>query len=222
MVRKLVFYRARRGLFGLALIALGVGAFRNVQRAHAQGPTAEGSSVVLQEVVTKADNTKVLSAVYKYATRADGSSAFIGIRDTSTAEAPVRMLQLASGSQGYISDARQQKYMAPLSAEANPAAPPNLRKPSSLCSRGSATFKESAVGEEQISGYRAEKVVWGSRTAWYALDYGCALVQEHFEFSDGQKSDKYLVLLRPGEPDSSLFSVPSSYTDVPQSAFTNP
>jgi hypothetical protein len=222
-MRNLLITRVWRGLFWLVLVIVGVAVFRNVQRAHAQDSIVSGSSVVLQEVVTKAGGTKVLSAMYTFATRGDGSSAFVGIHDPSSAEAPVRIIQLASGSQGMISDSKQQKYVTNLSAEANPALQQNVRNPSSLCLITLANYKESALGQEQVSGYRAEKISGaGNITSWYAVDYGCALVKQHAAWSGGGSTDKYLVMLRPGEPDSSLFTVPASYTDVPKTAFLNP
>jgi hypothetical protein len=212
---------AFRGLLSLTLAALAFGVFHNLQRARAQGQVVEGSSVVLQEVVTKTDGTASLSALYKYATRGDGSAAFSWTSNPSDVQAPLRIVRLASGVQGYLSDARRQKCMTPLTAEANPAAPRNIRTASSRCSLAAGNYKESALAEERISGYRAEKVLAGNHTAWYALDYGCALVKEHFDWGNGAMSDKYLILLRPGEPEDALFSVPPGYADVPASAFAH-
>ncbi len=177
----------------------------------------DGSSVVLREVISKADGSKMLGAVYHFATRSDGSSVFVGTHDPASVEAPVRMIRFASGSQGYISDAKRQKHIYALAANGNPAAPQNLRVPSSSCTLASAG--ETASGEEEIGEYRAEKVAGKGRSSWYALDFGCALVKEHLDWGDGSTSDKYLVMLRPGEPERWLFEVPSAYKDVPRSAF---
>lgn len=160
-----------------------------------------------------------MSAIYTFATRGDGSTAFIGYSNPSAAESPVRIVRLASGLQGYISDSRQQKAMSPLPPASRPGTSGNLRTLSTNCISGAAAGMETASGVEPVSGYRSEKIVMGNRTSWYALDYGCALVQEHFDWPDGKKVDKHLVLLRPGEPDASLFAVPAGYADVPESAF---
>jgi hypothetical protein len=222
MKNKLMFRRAGRVLFWVALAALGVGLIRNIERAHAQSQLVDGSSVVLQEVITKPDGSKMLGPIYKFATRSDGSSAVVGTNyNPSSVEAPIRLVRLASGLMACVSDAKQQKTTFPISSAAgNPASPNNLRVPSSRCVMGASNGKEAAVGEEQVSGYRAEKITMDNRTSWYALDFGCALVRERFVWPDGSQSNKHLVLLRPGEPDGSLFEVPSSYASVPLSALT--
>lgn len=98
--------------------------------------------MVLQEVVTKADGTRLLAPVYEFATRSDGSSVFLGIQDASSAEAPVRIIQFASGVQGMISYAKRQKYLTRLSPEANRGVGQNVRKPSSRCSIQAASYRD--------------------------------------------------------------------------------
>jgi len=166
-------------------------------------------------VVTKPDGSRIMAPVYHFATRSDGSTVFVSIRSASTAQAPIRILQLATGFRGYVSDANQQKYMKASVA----LSPQDVRAPSSLCKIGG---QESAISQEQISGFRAEKVSIGNITSWYSLDHGCALVKQHVDWGDGGMTDKYLVILSPGEPDASLFSVPSNYADVPESTFLQP
>jgi hypothetical protein len=45
------------------------------------------------------------------------------------------------------------------------------------------------------------------------------LVNEHFDWEDGSKTGKYLLMLRAGEPESSLFAFPRDYAGVPKSSF---
>ena len=217
MTQKQMLSRTLTGLFWITLVVLGAMSVRNIQRTHAEDRVVDASSVVLREVITKTDGTKMPGPIYTFATRSDGSAVFKGITNQASPEEPVRMIRLASGSLGYISDAKRQKYLRPMPADANPASPQNVRRPTSLCTMPS--IRESALREEQISGYRAERVSMGNRTSWYAMDFGCALVKEHFDWEDGSKTDKYLLMLRAGEPETSLFTVPSDYADVPKSTF---
>ena len=209
--------RIKRPLFWSIAAVLLIGVFRNVQHAKAQDHVVDGSTSVLQEVITRADGSRMMSVLYKFATDTDGSSAMVATRNTATLDEPVRIVRLASGIQGYVSDVQHRKAVRPLGTEARPNLVQNARVPSNRCVVTSGN--ESDGGEEQISGYKSEKVGAGNRTSWYSLDYGCALLKEHFDWSDGGRSDKYLILLRPGTPESSLFDVPASYTDVPESAF---
>ena len=98
-----------------------------------------------------------------------------------------------------------------------------LRDPDSKCLLSMAgppmTFpsQDVFVGEETVAGYRTAKITAGIITSWYALDYGCALVKDRWEFSATEVSEKELVALIAGEPDPSLFNVPAHYREVPPS-----
>jgi len=76
---------------------------------------------------------------------------------------------------------------------------------------------ETFLGEEIIAGYRTAKIADGLTTSWHALDYGCALVKDRWEFSATEVSEKELVALVAGEPDAALFDVPAHYREVPPS-----
>jgi hypothetical protein len=76
---------------------------------------------------------------------------------------------------------------------------------------------EVFLGEERIAGYRAAKITNGTITSWHALDYGCALVRQRWEFGGPEVSEKELVSLVPGEPDPDLFAVAPHYREVPPS-----
>ena len=79
------------------------------------------------------------------------------------------------------------------------------------------SMPETFAGEETIAGYRTAKIVSNVITAWYALDYGCALVKDRWGFTTGEVSEKELVALIPGEPDGALFAVPADAREVPPS-----
>src|SRR5213078_4150990 len=76
---------------------------------------------------------------------------------------------------------------------------------------------ENLLGEETINGYRTVKVNRGIITEWHALDYGCALVKDRWEFSANEITEKQLVAITAGEPDPHLFEVSGDYREVPPS-----
>ena len=72
------------------------------------------------------------------------------------------------------------------------------------------SMTETFAGEETVAGYRTAKVASNVITAWYALDYGCALVKDRWGFETGEVSEKELVALTGGEPNPALFEVPAN------------
>jgi hypothetical protein len=76
---------------------------------------------------------------------------------------------------------------------------------------------ETFVSEETVAGYRTAKVVSDVITAWYALEYGCALVKDRWGFETGEVSEKQLVALTGGEPNPALFEIPGNAAEVPPS-----
>lgn len=199
---------------GVGAIVLSFGIARNLQLVRAQSHIVDGVSVVLQEVLTYPDGTKKLSGNYHYATNTDGSWTFVPGVTPENVEDPVRIVQLSSGEQGYVSDNHRQRYIKKGNGSYG-----TFRLPSAKCVAPAG--KESPAGEEWVSGYRTEKIVMGSLTSWYALDYSCGLVKSHADWSDGGKTDQYLLLLSPGAPDQKLFAVPADYADVPMKTFTH-
>lgn len=76
--------------------------------------------------------------------------------------------------------------------------------------------RRQVVGRELIHGYRSVKIenVRNRDTYWYALDYGCAMVQNHSEFEGGSEDNQRLVSLVRGDPDPALFAISESYMEV--------
>ena len=81
---------------------------------------------------------------------------------------------------------------------------------------------ETFLGEETIGGYQTVKIGSGIVTEWRALDYGCALVKDRWDFSPTEFTEKELVALVGGEPDAALFDVPVKYREVPPSEGMRP
>jgi len=73
---------------------------------------------------------------------------------------------------------------------------------------------ETEVGEETVAGYRTVKIMNNNVTAWYALDYGCAMVKDRWDFGGKEFTEKYLISLIGGEPDAALFDVPATAREV--------
>ena len=69
---------------------------------------------------------------------------------------------------------------------------------------------ENILGEEWISGYKTVKVSTNDTTWWFAIDHGCAMVKSRMDFGAKGVSEKHLVSLIPGEPDTALFQIPST------------
>ena len=84
------------------------------------------------------------------------------------------------------------------------------------------TAGETFQGEETIAGYRTAKIASDIITEWRALDYGCALVKDRWDFGPTEFTEKELVALVGGEPDAALFDVPANYREVPPSEGMRP
>lgn len=198
--------RYRRFAYWFVMIALIVGIGTNVvRRVRAQSHST--ATTVLTEVVTRANGEIHGSLTYVYAVRADGSQTMIASAPVSHPNFENRLIDLASGEHIAVQDTRRLKSTLPpsLSFAGRPR-----RDPNSNC----AVNGEPLLGLQNIGPFRSMGIGRAGHKAWYALDYGCALVGERFEFSDGAVSEKRLVTLFPGEPDPSLFMVPLSYTEV--------
>ena len=72
-------------------------------------------------------------------------------------------------------------------------------------------------GQDSIGGHRAFRLVntasKRTMTVWYALDAGCALLQQRFEHETGV-TEQSLAALIPGEPDAAHFQIPASFQEV--------
>ncbi len=210
--------------FWVLVIALAVNAFRIHEptlRAALLPPKVVPYTAVLQEFHLQPDGTAVPSVMYTYAMRGDGSRA-----DEVTSNNPAnpasteRILDFSSGKKMYIFYPQQLK-----STMFDPAkfrAAYWLRDSGSNCLLPGLTPAENPAGEDVVNGYRAVKLVSGSTTQWFALDYGCALIKARAEWADGQISEKRLVALIPGEPSPSLFEDPAGIHEVPPSRWLSP
>jgi len=123
------------------------------------------------------------------------------------------MLFFASGDRVDIQDTRKLVCTKPALRGAPGVAVSYRRNPTANCM----TDGETALGPQTIGKYRAMGITSPGHKIWYALDHGCAMVRERFEFADGVVSEKTLLTLIPGEPDPALFEVPPTYTEVPPS-----
>jgi len=93
------------------------------------------------------------------------------------------------------------------------------RDPRSSCLRNfDGTLFDTAdrlEGLETVSSQEAAKVVLrGGISQWRAVNAGCALVRQVAAFSEGDVSEKELVWIHLGEPDPSLFEIPTAYAEV--------
>lgn len=172
-------------------------------------------SVTLRETVHGPDGTTTPGLEFTNAVRSDGSMLM-----RSRGKGSQRLIYLASGFQVDTNDQSNTKSSI-RRLNQNPAT--WQRDPSSMCVNSLAgtpmTFppSDTFLGEEIIAGYRSAKIASGIITSWYALDYGCALVMQRWEFSATEVSEKELVALVAGEPDPSLFEIPAHYREVPPS-----
>jgi hypothetical protein len=168
-------------------------------------------TTTLREIVHGPDGTTTAGPEYTFAVRSDGSSLLRSIGRGSQ-----RVLYLSSGLQVDTNDGTNSKSTMrfpnfnPLRFQRNP----DSNCLNSMAGMPMTSVPETFLGEETVSGYRAAKTARGGTTSWYALDYGCALVKDRWEFSATEVSEKELVALIAGEPDKSLFEVPAHYREV--------
>lgn len=142
------------------------------------------------------------------AVRRDGAMATI-IRDTgensTTLEFPRKAKVLLRDSKRLRSSVSTQSI-------------PLLRDPQHSCA---VPNEQPEARTGNVAGYPAVMVKGGDRTSWYAIDNGCALLQESWHFSTGEVCEKHLVSLTMGEPAATLFELPESYEEVTPSALAN-
>jgi hypothetical protein len=173
-------------------------------------------TVALQEYQLLPNGTANPTSMVTYATRSDGSRA-IEASSLNTQEGrsvAERILTFSSGKTSYIFENKRQKSTTLDPSRNSKASLPNL---GNHCQSPGMQPQQKVAGFEQVGQYRASKVIIGPLTLWFALDYGCALVKERDEWSDGQVSEKKLVSLLAGEPSATLFDDPSGFQEVPPS-----
>lgn len=151
---------------------------------------------------------------FTHAVRSDGSTLF-----RSVGRGSQRTLYFSSGFQVDTNEGTNTKSSMRRPNE-NPASwqrDPDSKCLNSLAGKPMTSAPEMFLGEETIAGYRTAKIASGITTSWYALDYGCALVKDRWDFSATEVSENELVALVAGEPDANLFDVPAHYREVPPS-----
>ena len=172
-------------------------------------------AVTLRETIRSSDGRVTVGPESTWAIRTDGSRA-IRIVEKKGSQ---RILNFASGLEVNINELTNTKTSI-MKGDWNPAVlqrDPTSKCLHSLAGRPMTSMPEIFDGEETVNGYRTAKILRGGVTEWFALDYGCALVKDRWGFETGDTSEKELVALTGGEPNPSLFEVPSSAREVPPS-----
>lgn len=176
-------------------------------------------TVMLQEARIKADGSLENVGTTTWAVRSDGSRV---MRVELPGHLQRTIEAVTDKTRTTVLDSTGRKSTRPR-AFADPRR--YLRDPGSNCLSAltgrTFTEGETIVGKEQTSGYRSVQIQTGNETTWYALDYGCAMLQARFAVLGKPVQQKTLVYLLPGEPSSDLFSIPASYVEVPPSGLKN-
>jgi hypothetical protein len=171
-------------------------------------------TVTLRETVHGPDGTTTQGPEYTWSVRSDGSTLLRWVDKGSQ-----RLLNYPSGLQVETNDETFTKssITRPNESPAERQRDPDSKCLNSLAGKPMTSSPEMFLGEETIAGYRTVKIARGIATEWHALDYGCALMKDRWEFSATEVSEKELVALVAGEPDPGLFDVPAHYREVPPS-----
>ena len=195
------------------LLHLRINARTNAQAVRGRGPIPY--TVTVREIIHAPDGTTRVSREITEAVRSDGSIVY----RNSTSKGSGRGLYFSSGLHLSTDEIHNTKTTM---MNANPDPASSLRDPTSKCLNSLAgkpftSPPETLLGEETIAGYRTVKIASDIITKWHALDYGCALVKDRWDFSPTEFTEKELVALVGGEPDATLFDVPANYREVPPS-----
>jgi hypothetical protein len=203
-----------------AAAALAVNAVRlAVIRASVQVGPESAFTVVLQETVTNPSGNARAGSTQTQAVRSDGSR----VLKLGSIETGSRLIWFASGIEVMTNDRLRLKSTIRKSDGAV------HRDPRSGCTERHVSNEQSS-GEETVAGYRSAKVVVvhdaaperRTKTTWYALDHGCAVIKTRANFGDVEASEWRLLTLIPGEPQESLFDIPPDYQEGPPSALDGP
>ena len=194
------------------LLHLRINARNNAPAARVGRPIPY--TVTLREFVHGPNGTTTLGPEYTDAVRSDGSVLMRWVGRGSQ-----RLLYLSSGFQVDTNEGTNTKSSMRMPGW-NPASwqrDPDSKCVNSLAGTPVTSTPDTFLGEETIAGYRTAKITDGPTTSWHALDYGCALVKDRWDFSATEFSEKELIALVAGEPDAALFEVPAHYREVPPS-----
>jgi hypothetical protein len=129
-----------------------------------------------------------------------------------------RLLKFASGSVVTTNDILERKHTLP----SNPNVASTLRDPRARCLKTFAGNQpipgEEFANEERAAGYRAVKVkIRGNGSLlWFAPDLGCAEIMSRVVHPSGDVLEQAPRKVIPGEPEASLFDLPSHYAEVPR------
>jgi hypothetical protein len=176
-------------------------------------------TVILRETVHQPNGTTTVAMEVTWAIRSDGSTVRRFVHKSDRADSQ-RTVQFSTGLEVAINEltnsktSMMKKSLLPASGWQRD---PSSRCINSLAGKPMTSTTETFVSEETVAGYRTAKVVSDVITAWYALDYGCALVKDRWGFETGEVSEKELVALTGGEPNPALFEVPANAAEVPPS-----
>lgn len=204
-------------IFWVVIAGLAFNAFRThapVIKAAMRVPKPVAYTVVLDMVTVQPNGAAPLTSRLTEAVRGDGSRVFDVTDVTPNKPFSERIIDFANGEQLTILEHKSKKSTTFDPVNNTPSK--RLLDASNNCLRPTSTAEQN-LGEEVVDGYRTVRISSGGGTRWHALDYGCALVKDRMEWSDGQVSEKKLVTLIPGEPSPSLFDDPSGFEEVPPS-----
>lgn len=168
-------------------------------------------TVTLRETVRSPDGSIVAGPEYTHSVRSDGST-LMGV----VGKGSQRLLSYSSGEQIETNDLTLTKSSIKRGSDntAEWQRDPDSKCLNSMAGKPVTSPPETLLGEETIAGYRTVKILSDITTSWYALDYGCALVKDRWQFGPTEVSEKSLVAVAAGEPDSNLFDVPAHYREV--------
>jgi hypothetical protein len=194
----------------------------NALRTHApaikaamRAPKPVAYTVVLDMVTLQPNGSPLPTHRLTWAVRGDGSRVFDMISVTPDKPFSERIIDFASGEQITIMEHKAKKSTTFDPVNHTPSK--WVLDAGNNCLSTSTSIPQQSLGEEMVDGYRTVKIASGQGTRWHALDYGCALVKDRMEWSDGQVSEKKLVTLVPGEPSPSLFDDPNGFEEIPPS-----
>jgi hypothetical protein len=170
-------------------------------------------TVTLQQVSYGLNGTVTPRGTLTWAVRSDGSR----LIESASPEQVQRTIDFATKDRVIVIEQTVKKSTTP---NAFMDSRDGIRDSGSEC-LSSITGKlvspgESAMGHELISGYRTVRITNGEWTAWYSLDYGCAMIRSRIAPQGKPVLEKTLVSLISGEPSADLFDV-SHFQEVPPS-----
>lgn len=215
---------SRLNVAGIAVLAVLVtGSAVRVQSPTTTGRRIVGTeapyTVVLQETVIASDGRRRVGDKVTYAVWSNGSLA--QIIDGTLRKG--RILHLASGVRVETNDSMQLRSTTILDKD-----PGEWRRTSqSLCmgnSFGRAAGKGTDVFEDRgtVGELRAVRISSAVSTWWYAVDVGCAPIGMEAKLPGGLRSERRLVSLVRGEPESSLITLVEAFEEVPPSKLLPP